>query len=168
MDTADFLIVGAGVFGSSTAYHLAHSHPDKRVVLVDRQRPNPSAASADYNKIIRADYPDLLYTALGLEAIELWKNDPLFKPYFHQCGILFAEEIGMGRASLANFAKLGHDAGAVTMTPEEARIRFPQFQEANWTGVEEAYFNPKSGWGEADEALRAVVTAACDAGGPLP
>lgn len=164
MDSANFVIVGAGVFGSSTAYHLARRFPDKRVLLVDRKRPNPGAASSDYNKIIRADYKDVIYTELGLEAVQLWQKDELFQPFFHQCGLLCVEEIGMGRGALEQFALPGHEPGVALMTIDEARTRFPHFQEANWTGAGEAYFNPESGWGEADGALRSVVDAALKAG----
>ncbi|KAK2590045.1 hypothetical protein QQS21_012273 [Conoideocrella luteorostrata] len=163
-NSVDFVVVGAGVFGASTAYHLARRFPVKRVILVDRKRPNPCAASSDYNKIIRADYKDKLYTELGLEALQLWKKDELFKPYFHQCGLLCVEEIGVGRGALEHFAALGHDSGAVLMALDEARNRFPHFQDADWTGACEAYFNPESGWAEADGALRSVIDAAVEAG----
>lgn len=164
MDGPDFIIVGAGVFGASTALHLAKSCPHKKILLVDRKRPNPGAASSDYNKIIRADYPDLLYTSLALEAIQEWKTDPLYSPYFHQCGILFTEEIGMGRASLENYRTLGHDSGAQVMTLHAAKEQFPMFTDAHWEGAQEAYFNPESGWSEADGAVNSTVDAAVKAG----
>ena len=36
------------------------------------------------------------------------------------------------------------------------------FQEAKWDGVTETYFNPQSGWGEADLALESVIRAAVE------
>lgn len=164
MECADFVIVGAGVFGISTALHLARRHPSKEILLVDRKRPNPGAASSDYNKIIRADYPDLIYTSLALEAVEAWKNDPVFKPYFHQDGLLLVEEFGMGRAALESFQALGHDSGAEIMDLDAAKAKFPAFKDAEWTGGTEAYFNPSGGWGEADGAVASAVKAAEEAG----
>lgn len=164
MELVDFIIIGAGVFGISTALHLAESQPGKKILLIDRKRSSPGAASSDYNKIIRADYPDTVYASIALEAIEAWKNDPTFKPYFHQSGLLLVENMGMGRAALESFRMLNHDSRAEIMDLEAARKRFPAFKDANWTGAGEAYFNPESGWGEANGAMASSVRAAERAG----
>jgi len=61
-----YLIVGAGVFGASTALYLRQSDPSAIVTLLDQTSfPNPSAASHDLNKIIRADYDDIFYMKAG-------------------------------------------------------------------------------------------------------
>lgn len=161
----DYLIVGAGVFGLSTALELAKSQPDAKVTLIDRSPcPHPSAASSDLNKIIRADYDDVFYMRLALEALEKWKTDPIYRPYFHETGMLFAEDIGMGDASLKNYKAIGHDAGAEILTTDEALDRFPIFKKANWTDVKDNYYNPHSGWAEADPTMRSVAEAALAAG----
>lgn len=164
MEATSYLIVGAGVFGASTALHLVRSVHGAKVTLVDRRRPNPGAASSDYNKIIRADYAGILYMKLGLEARDLWRNDPIFKPFYHECGLLLAEDMGMGRDSFNNYQKLGYDASAELLTPAEARARFPTFQDANWRDVQENFYNPQSGWGEADGALQSLIDAAIKEG----
>ena len=97
---ADYIIVGAGMFGLSTALHLATSEPDATIYLVDRTPcPNPSAASSDLNKIVRADYDDIFYMRLALEALHEWNTSSLYKPFFHETGMLLADEIDMGNAS---------------------------------------------------------------------
>jgi sarcosine oxidase/L-pipecolate oxidase len=101
---------------------------------------------------------------LALEALEQWNTNPLYKPYFHQTGMLFAEDIGMGDASFANYKTVGVDPHAEILTPEQARERFPFFKEANWTDVKDNYYNPCSGWGEADPAMRAMMQATLDLG----
>lgn len=162
---SSFIIVGAGVFGVSTAFHLATSNPSAKIFLVDHsESPYPPAASSDLNKIIRADYGDIFYMRLALEAIDHWNNDPLFKPYFHQTGMLFAENIGMGDASFSNYKMVGFDPQAEILTPQQARERFPCFKDANWTDVKDNYYNPRSGWGEADPAMRAFFQKALAAG----
>lgn len=61
------LIVGAGVFGLSTAFHLAKSGYSNITVL-DRGETIPSKYSAgnDLNKIMRVEYEDDFYTDLAL------------------------------------------------------------------------------------------------------
>jgi hypothetical protein len=166
MDSSSYLIVGAGIFGASTALYLKKQFPSAKVILLDSQPfPNAAAASSDLNKIIRADYDDIFYMKLALEAQELWRSDPIYNPYYHESGMLFAEDMGMGSKSFKNYNALGVDHAAEMMTPEQARERFPIFKEANWDDVEENYYNARSGWGEGEPALRSLVQAAIDAGG---
>ncbi|KAK0744895.1 sarcosine oxidase [Apiosordaria backusii] len=116
-------------------------------------------------QIICADYPDPVYMALAIEAQKSWRTGPIFKPFYHECGMLFAEDLNMGRLSYANYKKLGEESlSGELMTPEEARERFPIFQDANWADAEYNYYNPHSGWGEGEEAMRSVLHAALDVG----
>lgn len=161
-----YLIVGAGVFGASTALYLSQKQPFARVTLIDRTPfPNPSAAGHDLNKIVRADYPDLLYMKLALEAQEQWRRDPVYAPYYHESGMLFAEDFGMGRAALKNYESLGDEYEAVMLDPGVARKRFEGiFEDAEWTGVKQNFYNPRSGWAEAEAALRSAIQSAVDNG----
>ncbi|KAF6833709.1 sarcosine oxidase [Colletotrichum musicola] len=82
------IIVGAGAFGLSTAYHLALAgYTDISVFDKHEQIPPQESAANDINKILRAEYEDPFYTDLTLEAIRAWKT-PLFAPHFHQVGFL--------------------------------------------------------------------------------
>jgi sarcosine oxidase / L-pipecolate oxidase len=162
---SSYIIIGAGIFGASTALHLKKADPPARILLIDRAPfPNPAAASHDLNKIIRADYEDVLYMKLALEAQHSWRGEMLYKPYYHETGILFAEDMGMSRKCVSNYKALGEEAVAKIITPEEAKARFPGFKDAAWTDVKECYYNPRSGWGEAEPALRGVIQAAIDRG----
>jgi sarcosine oxidase/L-pipecolate oxidase len=77
-----YLIIGAGIFGSSTALSLIRKYPNGNVRIVDREPfPCQLAASWDWNKIIRAEYNDIFYMKLALEAKDLWENDPLYSPF---------------------------------------------------------------------------------------
>ena len=106
-EPASYLIIGAGVFGLSTALRLARSKPEARVVVLDRNDvPNPASASYDLNKIIRADYRDPFYMKLALEACAAWEADPLYAPHFHQSGMVFAENVGKCDDMLRNLAAL--------------------------------------------------------------
>jgi sarcosine oxidase/L-pipecolate oxidase len=100
---------------------------------------------------------------LALEAQELWRNDPLFTPHYHETGMLFAENVGKGPACLENYRLLGKETGARLMSIEDACAKFPEFKDANWCGVEQAYFNPMSGWVDG-HVLGAVIRSAIDHG----
>ncbi|PWN46939.1 FAD dependent oxidoreductase [Violaceomyces palustris] len=85
-----FIVVGSGVFGSSTALELVRS--GHKVTVLDRSIDGyaaPDSASNDLNKIIRADYSDSHYCSLGKEAISLWRNDPIISTYYHEVGVMF-------------------------------------------------------------------------------
>ena len=153
-----YLIVGSGVFGASTALHLKRSKPEAKVTIVDRvPYPNPSGASHDLNKIIRADYHDIFYTKLALEAQEWWRSDGIFRPWYHECGMCFTEKGGWTKQASENFEKLGVKTGSVIMSVEEAHERFPEFKNADWEGADGIYWNPTSGWGEADKAMKDLM-----------
>ena len=80
--TSPILIVGAGVFGLSTALHLAERGYTAVTVLdaqahdgsqYDPQR-GSAGASADASKIVRVGYgPQSIYQALALEALAGWR-----------------------------------------------------------------------------------------------
>jgi sarcosine oxidase/L-pipecolate oxidase len=160
-----YVIVGAGVFGASAALEIKRSKPQASVILLDRSSfPNPAAASFDLNKIIRADYRDILYMKLALEALAAWESDPLYKPHYHETGMMFAENAGKGPSFLINYKLLGQQTKAQLMPVEMACALFPMLRNANWSGVKQAYYNPRSGWGDAAPALRSVIQAALDLG----
>ena len=161
-----YLIIGAGVFGVSTAYHLIKKYPDASVHLIDRTPyPCPLAASWDWNKVVRADYGDLFYMEKALEAIQLWRNDPMFKPFYHESGMIKMDNTGLGRTMIANYAKLGIKVDAEMLSPEAFKKDFGDFfQNTDYTDVEEVFVNRESGWAEATKALAAYTDAAVEAG----
>lgn len=79
------LIIGAGVFGLSTALHLLQ-RGWKNVTIYDRSSvlPAPDAASTDINKVVRSSYSDPTYTRLTREAIAAWKNREGWGDTFHE------------------------------------------------------------------------------------
>ncbi|KAG4025174.1 hypothetical protein MFRU_064g00110 [Monilinia fructicola] len=159
-----YLIVGSGVFGTSTAYHLSLKHPDSSIILLDRSFPFPCslAASHDYNKIVRADYEDIFYCELALEARQLWRNDPLYKQYYRQSGFVIVDDTGLGRRIIENYEKLGiFDHQARLVGPEDIKTMYNGcFEGTDWKGVSEVFINEGSGWAEATKAVRSVVEMA--------
>ncbi|KAF3909503.1 hypothetical protein AA313_de0203907 [Arthrobotrys entomopaga] len=161
-----YLIVGAGTFGASAALHLIKSYPSAKVTIIDQtQFPCAAAAGHDLNKIIRAEYEDAFYMKLAMEAQEMWRQDPIFKPYYHETGIIFAGIEGPGQAVIDNYKKVAGYSPAVLISPQEAKSRFGGiFREADWEGVTHCTWNPAAGWGEAENALNNVIQTAVDLG----
>ena len=157
-----YVIVGAGIFGASTALHLKESQPDCRVRLLEKTAaPCPAAASHDLNKIVRADYADHFYMRLALESMQEWSSHPVFSPYYQKSGILIAHDTGWGRKALENYELLGQDSSSCEMMSIEAAIsRFPTFADTNWDGATEYYWNSAGGWA----ALTSCLDAACKLG----
>jgi sarcosine oxidase/L-pipecolate oxidase len=159
-DKFSYLIIGSGVFGTSTAYYLALQNPEASIVVLDRssQFPCPLAASHDFNKIIRADYGNSFYCALALEARKSWKTDPLYSSFYRESGLINLDDTGLGKRILKNYEHLNEHPGACIITPNVVQESHGGlFADADFRGVDDIFYNPTSGWAEATAALRAVV-----------
>lgn len=172
---AKILIVGAGTFGLSTAYHMARSGYKSVVVLeAGNAIPSPLSAANDLNKIVRAEYEDPFYTDLALEAMTEWSNNPVFSPHYHQVGYLLANSAAApdkSKKSLARSLKSieAHPAWQGKITPvqtrEDIRAAAPNLTGpmAGWVG----YFNRFAGYAHSANALRSIHKAVVDLGVPV-
>lgn len=160
-DQQSYLIIGAGVFGVSTAYHLLHKYPKASITLVDRDAhdaPSRVAASWDWNKVVRADYDDLVYCRLGIEAQDVFKSDPLWKPFFHETGIYWICRSDYATDVIRNYEALGRKADLKAVPVQEARKMFGGlFEEADYGAAKEVLVNKTSGWAAAGDCLTAVT-----------
>lgn len=156
-----YIIVGAGVFGVSTAYHLIKKFPDASITLVDKDAFDADsrvAASWDWNKVVRADYDDIVYCKMALEAQDVFKSDPLWKPYFHETGIYWICRSDYAQDVIENYKKLGRKADLAAVPIEEARKLYGGlFEDADYSGVKEVLVNKTSGWAAAGDCLIAVT-----------
>ncbi|KAK8078692.1 sarcosine oxidase [Apiospora phragmitis] len=164
------LILGAGTFGLSTAYHFAKAGFSNITVLEKSTAVPPvDSAGNDLNKIIRAEYEDPFYAELALQAIEAWKT-PLFAPYYHETGYLLANSRAAPEKAKKTLLKsLGsiqqHPAFRGKISPIEKREDVtkvaPVFDgPMEWKG----YFNRFAGYAHAADALTAVYSACCALG----
>ena len=87
----DVAVIGAGVFGAWTAWHLAKR--GKRVALMEAYGPAHSrASSGGETRIIRMGYgADELYTRWSQQSLEQWKKffQASKAPLFHETGVLW-------------------------------------------------------------------------------
>jgi len=164
---SDILIVGAGIFGVSTAYYLAkQSSSPCSITLLDRDHPpSTPAASTDFNKIIRTDYSDPLYMDLAFEAIGVWKKNPLFTNagVYHETGWISMGERGNDLTSTIrnNFKTSGRPDPTKDMTENEVRSKWGGIlKDADLTPFDSYYFNPSAGWADAGSALKIMAEEA--------
>lgn len=160
---AEIIIIGAGIFGLSTAYHLAQRTSDPSVIIVLDRAPPPSksAASTDLNKIVRADYSNRLYTELGLEAIEAWENNPIFKNegVYHQTGWIMCDEKGsdLGQRIRKNFQAIGLDPMQELSEDDVRQDWGGLLKDADLSPFGSFYWNPLAGWADAGRALEILA-----------
>lgn len=162
---SSIVIVGAGNFGAATALALAQKG-EQNVTLVDTgEYPNPRAASHDVSKIVRDDYPEELYMRMLVDAMPRWRGDSLFRPFYHEVGMLRADKTDFGKESIASYKRAGIRNESRFVPIDEVRRRWNgAFATANFGDLTHVLYNPTVGYAEADKALSAVIKSAIDAG----
>src|ERR1700722_13421239 len=158
--TYDVALIGAGVFGSWTAYSLQKS--GVKVLLLDEYGPaNARASSGGESRIIRMGYgAGEIYTRWSMHALPLWQK--LFAEagqpaLFQTTGVLWIahDQDPYSLASVATMQQAG--AKFEKLALDDLRRRFPQifFEDGAW-GI----FEPNSGVLMARRAVQAVVEQA--------
>lgn len=161
-----YLIVGAGIFGSSTALHLKAAEPKAQVTLIDRTPyPCPYGASFDLNKIVRDYYADKFYMRLANEAQQQWRNGDMWKSFYHETRLFVADETGLGRKIIQNYQDLHIDNSSEMISPEEVGRHWDGvYKDINLDGVKEIFWNAGCGWADASGALKFTIKAAIESG----
>ena len=152
----DVVVVGAGVFGAWTAWHLARRR--RRVLLVDAYGPaHARASSGGESRIIRMGYgADEIYTRWALRSLGQWKEffTAVQQPLFHQTGVLWlaGENDTYLKQSQETLWRCGLSIEHMDRSALERR--FPQF---SFEGVTAGFLEPQSGVLMARRAVVAVV-----------
>jgi sarcosine oxidase/L-pipecolate oxidase len=157
------LIIGAGTFGTSTAYHLASTYSDpSKITIIDRNDSPPEhAAAIDINRIIRTDYAKPLYCDLANEALHSWTWSLELQRFFHKTGWLVLGEEGSKLSENVRgvFRERGFDQ-TVDVGLDEIVSRWVGLRETDVRCFGDAYFNPEAGWVEAARATWSFMRAA--------
>ncbi|HTX35535.1 MAG TPA: FAD-dependent oxidoreductase [Bryobacteraceae bacterium] len=162
--TWDAAVVGAGVFGAWTAWHLRRAGAS--VLLVDAWGAGHSrASSGGETRLIRMSYgADRLYTRMSMRSLVLWRElfERTGQPLFHGTGVLAVQREDHPY-SIATRETLAH-YGVPTewLSRNELARRYPQMRFADprvW-----AILEPESGVLMARRAVAAVVEDAIRSG----
>lgn len=161
---ADVIVVGAGVFGSWTAWHLLKQ--GKKVLLADAWAPaHARASSGGESRMTRTAYGrDEIYTRFAWESLEDWRwlSARAALPIFHPHGVLFffSREEPYVTQSIEVHKRLRIPLEVLHRS--EIAQRFPQ---VSWDGVEVGLYEPDRGALMARRAVQTLVREFVAAGG---
>jgi sarcosine oxidase len=153
---ADFVVVGAGVFGVWIAHFLRQR--GHTVVLVDAYGAgNTRSSSGDESRIIRTGYgPDKLYTRWAARSLQLWQEffAAINQPIFINTGVLWLgtpTDVYTAQ-TLATLEEEG--IAQEKLSDGEIAKRFPQI---DLSGISFGVFEPQSGVLLARRSVEAVL-----------
>lgn len=152
----DAVVIGAGVFGAWTAWHLARR--GQRVLLADAYGPgNARASSAGESRIIRMGYgADELYTRWSQRSLAQWKEffAATGQQLFHETGVLWlaGKDDGRVQQTIETLRRCG--VALQELSRAELEKRYPQI---GLDGITRGLLEPHSGVLMARRAVAAVV-----------
>lgn len=166
---ADVVIVGAGIVGLATAYHLARQKPAPRVLVVEASY-LCSGASGRNGGGVRAQWSDELSIRLMQESLREFRafaRRHRINTWFRQGGYLFLARSRASAEELAKSVELQRQLGLATnlVAPERITDIVPELAR---DGVTLASFNPDDAvvfpwafvWGYAEGARKLGVEIA--------
>ncbi|OJT01951.1 L-pipecolate oxidase [Trametes pubescens] len=167
--TQQVLIVGAGCFGLSTAYHLL-KRGYQNITVIDRSPvlPAPDAASTDINKIVRSSYADAFYAHLAREAIADWKDAELWGDTYHESGVYCPLVVGEEYTDkayendVAAGARIEHLSGA-----DAIRKVFPPGVSVAVPENARGWLNRDGGWAFASQGITRLMDRVTSLGGKI-
>lgn len=161
--TYDVAVIGAGVFGAWSAWHLARR--GQRVALIDQYGPsNARASSGGETRIIRMGYgTDEIYTRWSQRSLAQWKSfcAETSQKFFLETGVLWlaGADDSRVRATMATLKRC--DVPFEEMDTNTLQRRYPQI---SFERVTRGFLESKSGVLLARKAVAAVVESAVKSG----
>jgi len=160
----DFLIIGGGIFGMSTAVELA-KRKHKVGLLNPATIPHHLAASTDISKVVRMEYgADTEYFEMAERSIDRWKewNDFFGVTLYHEVGLMMLckEKLETERQSFEHnsFKNLeAHGYSTNRMDSETLAKRFPALKNGTFI---DGNFNPKAGYVESSLVIETLANYA--------
>ena len=159
--TASIVIIGGGVMGASTAYHLA-SRGIKDVVLLDREEFFGLGATGRCAGGVRYQFASEANIRLSLESLpmlERFKDEMGQEVDFRKCGYLFLLNNEQDISAFERNVELQHSLGVKTewLSGDEVRKRLPQMRLDD---VLKATFNQREGLCDPNSVVMGYLNAA--------
>ncbi len=162
METADVVVVGAGVIGTSVAYHLTKKDPGLRVLVLEREKAPCTGSTPLSAGGIRAQFTTEVNIRLSLLSIAFYERmaEELGCHFtFEQEGYLFVtareETAARFRENVALQQRCGVPVRIVT--PAEVKERWPHLETSD---LVLGTFSPTDGYADPYEATMGFYAAA--------
>ncbi len=159
-NTADIVIIGGGVMGASTAYHLA-ARGQKNIVLLEKEQFFGQGATGRCAGGVRYQFGTEVNVRLSLESL------PMFERFaeeigqqidFRKCGYLFLltmeEDLRVFRNTLAMQQRLG--VQTEWLSGDEIRLRLPMMELNDVLG---GTFNASDGLVDPNSVVMGYISA---------
>ena len=168
MKQYDFLILGAGIFGITTAIELRKKKYSVGIINPNTI-PHPLAESTDISKIIRMQYgTDEEYMDMAAECIIKWRewNEFFRDTLYHETGFLLLSKSNFDSgkksfeaASYFNLLKKGFKPERIN--PADLVKRFPAFNEKQY---EDGFYHAVGGFAESARVVETLTKYAIQLG----
>ena len=163
-ETADAIIIGAGIMGAATAYHLARRNYGRIVVLERDGVCSGSTALASGG--IRHQYANRIGVELTRRSIEVYEGFAAefgVDPQFRQHGYLILQQTEEERRVYAESAAMQRSMGVDTrvLGPDEVRARWPYLRVDDLVS---ATYSPRDGFADPYLVTTAIAARARDLG----
>ncbi|KAL4786410.1 FAD dependent oxidoreductase [Aspergillus varians] len=156
------LIVGAGVFGLSTALELT-KRGYTNITIVDRHVPPVvDGSSVDISRIIRADYADPVYAQMALEAYKGWTST--YADFYHESGFILLSETPTNQYIQRSKQNILNKGGHVNEFSTVAQMHSLNPDIAIDLPSAQGYHNPIGGWADAAGSISRLASECSVAG----
>jgi len=163
-DTADVIIIGAGIMGASTAYHLARRRAGRIVVLERDTVCSGSTALASGG--IRHQYANRIGIELTTHSIQTYERfeaefgvDPQFRQHGYLILVTTEAQLAQAERNVALQRSLGVDVQL--LSPGETRRLCPYLRTDDLRG---ATYSPRDGYADPYLATTAIAARARELG----
>ncbi|KAH8884068.1 FAD dependent oxidoreductase [Thozetella sp. PMI_491] len=171
------VIIGAGVFGLSTALQLRKNGFNNITVLDRHVPPVPDGSSVDISRVIRFDYADPVYANIAKESFDLWTTTR-YKDFFFPSPFTLVAENQQGRSYIEKCTKYLTGASLPWVpfeTPRQTKEAFPTLTGPLGDSDFSGYCNFAAGWVDAQRAITSLrdecsqlgITFLCGSGGTM-
>lgn len=165
-NTADIVIIGGGVMGASTLYHLV-ARGQKNVILLEKDEFFGQGATGRCAGGVRYQFSTEINVRLSLESLpmlERFKDEIGQEIDYRQCGYLIVCTHEEDAVTFKRNVEMQNSLGVATewLDGDEVRMRLPLFKFDDAIG---ATFNQKDGLVDPNSVMAGYISAAAKLGG---